>query len=82
MPLTFQQDAQLMGQIGSVASQIVQVQNSVNSLKSVGTTLYNNADFVTKYPTDSVTIKASLLNINSALNTVLAALTQINYPQS
>jgi hypothetical protein len=82
MPLTFQQDAALMGQISSVAAQIVQVQNSIGSLKTEGTVLYNNANLLTKYPTDGPGIRTSLLAINSALNTVLAALTQINYPQS
>jgi len=82
MALTFQQDSELMGQITGVASQILQVQNDINALKTIGTTLYQNANFVTKYPVDAPTIKTSLLNINSALNTLLAALSQINYPQN
>lgn len=77
MSLTFPQIVTLGGEIASVQAQVLQVIAACNSLKTAGTTLYNDALLLTQFPTDGPAARTWMLSTNTALTTLLGALSQM-----
>ena len=77
MSLTGQQLLLLASEISTVQSMVLQAEAQCQQLKAAGTALYNDANLTAEFPNDGPTVKTWMTNTNTALTTLLSALSNM-----